>query len=118
MTGLTTRQREAMLYLQRFASQHHVAPTMVEMAEGLNLSSKSSVVRLLRGLEDRGYIRRLAGKARAIEILKSVGGDSEHRCRDLVRIIAGFTPAGRDPGDDAATLNRLIQEARQIVGSP
>jgi len=50
--------------------QHHVSPSFDEMRNALGLASKSGVHRLVSGLEERGYIRRLANRARAIEILK------------------------------------------------
>ena len=52
--------------------QHDVPPSFDEMRDALGLASKSGVHRLVSGLEERGYIRRLANRARAIEILKPV----------------------------------------------
>jgi len=52
--------------------QHNVPPSFDEMRDALGLASKSGVHRLVSGLEERGYIRRLANRARAIEILKPV----------------------------------------------
>ncbi|MDA9055884.1 transcriptional repressor LexA, partial [Alphaproteobacteria bacterium] len=49
-----------------------VPPSFDEMRDALGLASKSGVHRLVSGLEERGYIRRLANRARAIEILKPV----------------------------------------------
>jgi len=50
--------------------QHDVPPSFDEMRDALGLASKSGVHRLVSGLEERGYIRRLDNRARAIEILK------------------------------------------------
>ena len=52
--------------------KHDVPPSFDEMRDALGLASKSGVHRLVSGLEERGYIRRLANRARAIEILKPV----------------------------------------------
>jgi len=66
--GLTSRQRETMVFL----SSRDTAPSVEEIRRHLGLAAKSGVVRLLRGLEERGYIRRHSGRARAIELLKRV----------------------------------------------
>ena len=67
---LTRKQSELMTYLNDHMQQHDVPPSFDEMRDALGLASKSGVHRLVSGLEERGYIRRLANRARAIEILK------------------------------------------------
>ena len=69
---LTRKQSELMTYLSDHMQQHDVPPSFDEMRDALGLASKSGVHRLVSGLEERGYIRRLANRARAIEILKPV----------------------------------------------
>ena len=69
---LTRKQRELLSYLSDHMQQHDVPPSFDEMRDALGLASKSGVHRLVSGLEERGYIRRLANRARAIEILKPV----------------------------------------------
>jgi repressor LexA len=69
---LTRKQSELMTYLNDHMQQHDVPPSFDEMRDALGLASKSGVHRLVSGLEERGYIRRLANRARAIEILKPV----------------------------------------------
>jgi repressor LexA len=69
---LTRKQSELLNYLSDHMQQHDVPPSFDEMRDALGLASKSGVHRLVSGLEERGYIRRLANRARAIEILKPV----------------------------------------------
>ena len=69
---LTRKQSELMTYLNDHMQQHDVPPSFDEMRDALGLASKSGVHRLVSGLEERGYIRRLANRARAIEVLKPV----------------------------------------------
>ena len=67
---LTRKQSELLTYLSDHMQQHDVPPSFDEMRDALGLASKSGVHRLVSGLEERGYIRRLPNRARAIEILK------------------------------------------------
>jgi len=69
---LTRKQSELLTYLSDHMQQHDVPPSFDEMRDALGLASKSGIHRLVSGLEERGYIRRLANRARAIEILKPV----------------------------------------------
>jgi repressor LexA len=69
---LTRKQSELLTYLSDHMQQHDVPPSFDEMRDALGLASKSGVHRLVSGLQERGYIRRLANRARAIEILKPV----------------------------------------------
>ena len=67
---LTRKQNELLNYISDRLEQHEVPPSFDEMRSALGLASKSGVHRLVSGLEERGYIRGLANRARAIEILK------------------------------------------------
>ena len=73
---LTRKQSELLDFLVRHAAEHDVPPSFDEMRDALGLASKSGVHRLVSGLEERGYIRRLANRARAIEILRPGGTTS------------------------------------------
>ena len=67
---LTRKQHELLLYIDRRLSESGVSPSFEEMKEALDLKSKSGVHRLISALEERGFIRRLANRARALEVLK------------------------------------------------
>ncbi len=68
---LTQRQLQLLTYIHTYVREHKVPPSFEEMRNALALKSKSGVHRLISGLEERGYIRRLAYRARALEIVRS-----------------------------------------------
>ena len=67
---LTKKQRELLMFLEEKISQSGVTPSFEEMKDKVGLKSKSGIHRLISALEDRGFIKKLPFKARAIEILK------------------------------------------------
>lgn len=87
---LTRKQKELLMFIHERVKESGVPPSFDEMKEALDLKSKSGIHRLITALEERGFIRRLPHRARALEILKlpeSVGqgfGNSAGR---------GFSPS-------------------------
>jgi repressor LexA len=67
---LTAKQRELLLFIDDRLKDDGVSPSFDEMREALELKSKSGVHRLISALEERGFIRRLPNRARALEVLK------------------------------------------------
>ena len=67
---LTHKQSKLLAYLSDHIEKNDIPPSFDEMRNALGLASKSGIHRLVSGLEERGYIRRLANRARAIEIVK------------------------------------------------
>ncbi len=67
---LTSKQKELLLFIHERIKETGVSPSFDEMKEALNLASKSGIHRLITALEERGFIRRLAHRARALEVLK------------------------------------------------
>ena len=67
---LTAKQRELLLFIDSRLKGDGVSPSFDEMREALDLKSKSGVHRLISALEERGFIRRLPNRARALEVLK------------------------------------------------
>ena len=67
---LTRKQYDLLMFIHKRMRSEGVSPSFDEMKEALDLRSKSGVHRLITALEERGFIRRLAHRARAIEILK------------------------------------------------
>ena len=65
---LTPKQRDMLKLIHKRVQTDGVVPSYEEMREELNLASKSGVYRLVKALEERGFIKHLANKARAIEI--------------------------------------------------
>jgi repressor LexA len=70
---LTRKQHELLLFINKRLSEDGVSPSFDEMKEALGLASKSGVHRLVSALEERGFIRRLPHRARALEVLKMPG---------------------------------------------
>ena len=67
---LTRKQIELLRFIQDRLAAEGVPPSFDEMKEALDLRSKSGIHRLITALEERGFIRRLANRARAIEVIK------------------------------------------------
>ena len=73
---LTKKQKELFVYLRDYISSKDISPSFEEMKNAVNLKSKSGIHRLITSLEQRGYIKRLKHKARAMEITKELQNNS------------------------------------------
>ena len=69
---LTKKQKELYEYLIEYITKNSISPSFEEMKVAVNLKSKSGIHRLITSLEERGFIKRLKHKARAMEITKSL----------------------------------------------
>ena len=67
---LTRKQHQLLLFIHQHLGEHGVSPSFDEMKSALGLRSKSGIHRLITALDERGFIRRLAHRARAVEILR------------------------------------------------
>ena len=67
---LTKKQKNLLLFINKKLRSSGVSPSYEEMKSSLNLKSKSGIHRLISALEERGFIKRLAHKARALEVIK------------------------------------------------
>ncbi len=67
---LTRKQHELLMFIHERIKESGVSPSFDEMKEALDLASKSGIHRLITALEERGFIRRLAHRARALEVVK------------------------------------------------
>ncbi len=94
---LTRKQYELLLFIDQRLKEHGVSPSFDEMKEALDLKSKSGIHRLITGLEERGFIRRLPHRARALEVLKL----PENR--------AGETPAAAPEAPSAGFSPNVIR---------
>ena len=83
---LTAKQHELLLFIQRRLEETGISPSFEEMKDALDLKSKSGVHRLISALEERGFIRRLPNRARALEVL-----------RQPEDVMSGNRPAANDP---------------------
>lgn len=100
---LTRKQHELLRYIHRHLGETGVSPSFEEMKEALDLKSKSGVHRLISALEERGFIRRLPNRARALEVLRmpDQGG--------------GAVPA---PANDTAAPARTPAPANDVLDIP
>ena len=69
---LTKKQKELFDYLSNYIAKNSISPSFEEMKNAVNLKSKSGIHRLITSLEQRGFIKRLEHKARAMEITKTL----------------------------------------------
>src|SRR5919199_3030246 len=83
---LTRKQFELLRFIHERLKEAGVPPSFDEMKDALDLRSKSGIHRLITALEERGFIRRLPNRARAIEVIKQPDGFGAGRAR-------GFTPS-------------------------
>ena len=67
---LTSKQHELLLFINNRLGETGISPSFEEMKDALDLKSKSGVHRLISALEERGFIRRLPNRARALEVVK------------------------------------------------
>ena len=67
---LTAKQHELLRFIQRKLEETGISPSFEEMKDALDLKSKSGVHRLISALEERGFLRRLPNRARALEVLR------------------------------------------------
>ena len=95
---LTAKQHELIRFIQAKLEETGISPSFEEMKEALDLKSKSGVHRLISALEERGFIRRLPNRARALEVLKGP--------EDAVA-----SPRAGRPANDTAAIGRSMPKA-------
>ncbi len=116
---LTRKQHELLTFIHQRVKEQGVPPSFEEMKEALDLKSKSGIHRLIMGLEERGFIRRLANRARALEVVKlpesfapSLGSSSRGK---------GFTPSVVEGGLGKVSLRKNVAPAppgAEIISIP
>ncbi|MEP1766499.1 MAG: transcriptional repressor LexA [Sulfitobacter sp.] len=99
---LTKKQLDLLAFIHKRVQRDGVPPSFDEMKEALDLRSKSGIHRLITALEERGFIRRLAHRARAIEIVKLP--DSMAAAGFTPQVIDGDLPDTPPPATSATTI--------------
>jgi repressor LexA len=117
---LTRKQHELLMFIHERIKETGVSPSFDEMKDALDLASKSGIHRLITALEERGFIRRLAHRARALEIIKlpeqAAVGQARSREPFRPQLVPGGRPAGEGrPVNDARELPVL---GRIAAGTP
>ena len=127
---LTRKQHELLLFINERLKASGISPSFDEMKEALDLKSKSGIHRLITALEERGFIRRLAHRARALEVLKfpetSAATPTAHHASEDRTAPRGFSPnviPGNFPraltgdGDPGTLTNDASQDGASTAGS-
>jgi repressor LexA len=96
---LTRKQHELIRFIQTRLEETGVSPSFEEMKEALDLKSKSGVHRLISALEERGFIRRLPNRARALEVLRQPDN------------VTGGVPAKASPPSNVVELRPAAKPA-------
>jgi len=113
---LTKKQKNLLLFINKKIRSSGVSPSYEEMKNSLNLKSKSGIHRLISALEERGFIKRLAHKARALEVLKLPETASAND------IYNSFSPSvikgGLDKEKDKAKINKVPVLGKIAAGTP
>lgn len=104
---LTAKQHELIRFIQQKLEETGISPSFEEMKEALDLKSKSGVHRLISALEERGFIRRLPNRARALEVLKQPED-----------VVGGGKPANDVAGARMAAPKAAPQPANDIIEIP
>jgi repressor LexA len=121
---LTAKQRELLLFINQRLTATGVSPSFDEMKDALRLKSKSGIHRLVSGLEERGFIRRLPHRARALEVVKlpeeSAAAPAGDRGRFSATVIRGDFRASL-PGAPVASEVEAVElplYGRIAAGTP
>ena len=105
---LTRKQHELITFIQNKLEESGISPSFEEMKEALDLKSKSGVHRLISALEERGFIRRLPNRARALEVIKTPEGSVAKTAPRAANANDALTPL-RAPAIRAAPANDVIE---------
>ena len=113
---LTHQQEKLLQFISDFQNKSNVTPSFDEMKDGLGLKSKSGIHRILSALEERGYIRKLNNRARAIEIIKFPNNKTEYSNSNSIPIpILGKIAAGH-PIEAISDNTNYIDIPQSLLG--
>ena len=115
---ITRKQLELFNYIHREVTNSGVAPSFDEMKEALNLKSKSGIHRLISGLEERGFIKKLSHRARAIEILKYPAGFTKAKGPSNNVIMIDSDKPFTGISDNNSAISEVPMMGRIAAGSP
>ena len=117
---LTKKQHELLLFINQHLQRSGISPSFDEMKDALDLKSKSGIHRLITALEERGFIRRLPHRARALEVLK-LPESAAHNGPKVFRpsVIRGaFASAPRKQEAEGAATVSMPLYGRIAAGTP
>lgn len=102
---LTRKQYQLLVFIHERLQDTGVSPSFDEMKEALQLKSKSGIHRLITGLEERGFIRRLPHRARALEVVRLPENSSPEELPARNRKVETLRPAGLAPVETPPPLS-------------
>lgn len=112
---LTKKQRDLLIYINDYIGAHDgSSPSFEEMKDALNLKSKSGIHRLIEALEERGFISRLANKARALEVKKLPEAAQLKNAPN----VASFTPRLKSASSSDGDLAQIPLHGKIAAGTP
>jgi repressor LexA len=117
---LTQKQLKLLEFIHNRTQKDGISPSFDEMKEALELRSKSGIHRLITALEERGFIRRLAHRARAIEVTKLPGSQTKQQNNFIPSVFEGSRPARPSSAInvDSHNINSLPMMGRIAAGVP
>jgi repressor LexA len=118
---LTRKQHELLMFIHERIRETGVSPSFDEMKDALDLASKSGIHRLITALEERGFLRRLAHRARALEVVKmpqqaTAASPPKGRAPFKPQVVEGVRMG--DPGVMASDVRDLPILGRIAAGTP
>ncbi len=93
---LTQKQHTLLIFIDEFIKLHGHSPSFDEMRAAIGLKSKSGIHALINSLEERGFIRKLAHKARALEVVKLPSAEAEPIVKEKAKLIPFNSTAETD----------------------
>lgn len=115
---LTAKQHQLLLFINGRLTETGVSPSFDEMKDALGLKSKSGVHRLINALQERGFIRRMANRARALEVVKLPDTqDSEKKTSSNV-LAGNFGQKQADPTPSQQDTVDIPLHGRIAAGTP
>lgn len=115
---LTRKQKELLVLVKDRMAAEGVPPSFDEMKDALGLRSKSGIHRLITGLEERGFIKRLPHRARALEILRLPEGLDDSKAKPAAKKPRPMAPMPSLPAIAAAQSISLPLYGRIAAGTP
>ena len=116
---LTKKQKELLEYVNSFINTNKISPSYDEIREAMNLKSKSGIHRIVSALEERGFIRKLANRARAIEVLKNpdeINNNITSIDTNIEIPLCGKIAAGT-PIEAISNVEKMIKVPKDIIGN-
>ena len=116
---LTVKQKKLLEYINSFQKKNGVTPSYEEMKAALDLKSKSGIHRLILALEERGFLKRLAHKARALEVIKDGISSVKISNQQKKNVVLGnFNTNNHEETNNSQKLSTLPMLGKIAAGTP